>query len=190
MARSRSSSTRDSRNGNAATRAFTLVEILIVIVILGILATIVIPQFSDASHQARENTLKDDLRYLRMQVQVYKAQHRDISPGYPGGAMSASPTEGDFIAQMTLFTAEDCSTSSSASSTYRFGPYLSRMPPNPLNSESSIYVVANGLPMPQGSDLPLMNGSNPYGWVFKPQTQEFMVNLAGSDNSGAPYANY
>jgi len=35
---------------------FTLVEILIVVVILGILAAIVIPQFSQASLEAREST--------------------------------------------------------------------------------------------------------------------------------------
>src|SRR2546430_4575872 len=121
-------------------RAFTLIEILIVVVILGILATIVIPQFSDASHQARENTLKDDLRYLRMQVQVYKAQHREIPPGYPGGDRNAAPTESDFISQMTLFTSEDCTTSSSASATFKFGPYLSRMPPNPLSDQGTLYI--------------------------------------------------
>ena len=72
---------------------FTLIEILIVVVILGILATIVIPQFSNASAQASENTLKDDLRYLRTQIVVFKAQHRDVPPGYPGGDPSAATTE-------------------------------------------------------------------------------------------------
>ena len=58
---------------------------LIVIVIIGILGAVVLPKFSDASHTARENTLKDDLRYLRTQVVVFKAQHRDTPPGYVGG---------------------------------------------------------------------------------------------------------
>src|SRR4051812_32333230 len=78
---------RTSRGG------FTLVEILIVVVILGILATVVIPQFSNASQEARENTLKDDLRYLRIQIQVYKAQHRDVPPGYPNADPNQAPTE-------------------------------------------------------------------------------------------------
>src|SRR5687768_8375233 len=81
--------------------AFTLIELLIVIVILGILATIVIPQFSNASVNARENTLKDELRYLRTQIVVYKAQHHDIPPGYPNGDRNAAPTGPDFIAQLT-----------------------------------------------------------------------------------------
>src|SRR5687768_17732927 len=80
---------------------FTLIEMLIVIVILGILATIVIPQFSNASVNAKENTLKDELRYLRTQIVVYKAQHHDIPPGYPNGDRNAAPTGPDFIAQLT-----------------------------------------------------------------------------------------
>src|SRR3954468_21497673 len=86
-----------------ARRGFTLIEVLIVVVILGILATIVIPQFSNASQQARENTLKDDLRFLRLQVQMFKAQHRDIPVGYPGGDRSVTPTESALSDQMTKF---------------------------------------------------------------------------------------
>src|SRR6185295_7253169 len=77
---------------SARTAAFTLIEILIVVVILGILATIVVPQFSNASINAKENTLKDELRYLRTQIVVYKAQHHDIAPGYPGGDNTATAT--------------------------------------------------------------------------------------------------
>ena len=54
-------------------RAFTLVEILIVVVILGILAAIVLPKFSNASAIARASMLADDLRVIRMQVQVYRS---------------------------------------------------------------------------------------------------------------------
>src|ERR1700722_19709661 len=76
---------------------FTLVEILIVVVVLGILASIVIPQFSNASQQARENTLKEELQYLRTQIAVYKAQHQDIAPGYTGASVSSTPTSAAFV---------------------------------------------------------------------------------------------
>src|SRR6476646_1257957 len=81
---------------------FTLIEILIVVVIIGIMATIVIPQFSNASINARENTLKDELRYLRTQIIVYKAQHHDYGPGFVSGALAGSP-EQVMVDQLTQF---------------------------------------------------------------------------------------
>src|SRR5580765_3893635 len=87
---------------------FSLIEILVVVVILGVLGAIVLPKFSDASNITRENTLKDDLRYARTQIIVFKAQHGNTAPGYPAGKTSASPTEQDFLLQMTSFTDEFC----------------------------------------------------------------------------------
>src|SRR5947207_15780222 len=113
---------------SARTAAFTLIEILIVIVILGILATIVVPQFSNASINAKENTLKDELRYLRTQIVVYKAQHNDVPPGYPGGDVNAAATQADFVAQMTKPTNELGVTNTSSSPIFKYGPYLSQMP--------------------------------------------------------------
>ncbi len=49
---------------------FTLVEILIVVVILGVLAAIVIPQFSTATSEANLNTLLGNLQTVRSQIQL------------------------------------------------------------------------------------------------------------------------
>jgi general secretion pathway protein G len=160
---------------------FTLVEILIVVVILGIMATIVIPQFSNASYQARENTLKDDLRYLRIQLQVFKAQHRDVAPGYPGGVTSATPTEQAFIDQMTAFSNDSCGTNTTGTTAYKFGPYLSKVPQNPVNGLSSIKIVAGG-------SIPAADAST--GWIYQPTTQQFLANLTGNDSTGMAYSSY
>jgi len=61
-------------------RGFTLVEILIVVVILGILAAIVIPQFSDAATEANDANLVSNLQTLRSQIALYRIQHSDDDP--------------------------------------------------------------------------------------------------------------
>jgi prepilin-type N-terminal cleavage/methylation domain-containing protein len=165
-----------------AAGAFTLVEILIVITILAIVATIAIPQFSSASQQARENALKDELRYLRTQIAVYKAQHEDRAPGYPGGNTAVAPTAAAFVAQMTQRSDIVGNTSATASATFKFGPYLSRMPTNPFNGLDTVLIVGNGQPMPAP------DGST--GFIYKPQTLEIIPNLTGTDASGQSYASY
>src|SRR5437868_4840092 len=51
-------------------RGFTLVEILIVVIILGILAAIVIPQFANASSDARLTNLRTSLANVRNQIEI------------------------------------------------------------------------------------------------------------------------
>ena len=163
--------------------AFTLIELLIVIVILGILATIVIPQFSTASVNAKENTLKDELRYLRTQIVVYKAQHHDVPPGYPNGDRAAAPTGADFIAQLTRATDAYGVTAAAPSAVFKYGPYLSEMPRNPLSNLQAVRIVGDNDPMPAPTGVT-------YGWIYKPLTGEIIANSTGSDASGTLYKDY
>lgn len=63
-----------------AKSGFTLVEILIVVVILGILAAIVIPQFTDASTEAKTSSLMSNLQTMRSQIELYKIKAPDGQP--------------------------------------------------------------------------------------------------------------
>ncbi len=49
---------------------FTLVEILIVVIILGILAAIVIPQFTSASESAKASSLVSQMQTIRSQLEL------------------------------------------------------------------------------------------------------------------------
>jgi general secretion pathway protein G len=162
---------------------FTLIEILIVVVILGILAAIVVPQFSNAALVARENTLKDELRYLRTQILVYKAQHLDTAPGYPGGNTSATATESDFVDQMTEWTDTSGGASATMGGAYKLGPYLSKMPTNPINGLATILIVADGQALPT-------TPSNSHGWVYQAKTQTFLSDATGTDRDGIRYFDY
>lgn len=64
--------------------AFTLVEILIVVVILGILAGIMVPQFASATQQSRVTASIDQLEKLRRAIGVYYVRNScfpDVSEG-------------------------------------------------------------------------------------------------------------
>lgn len=169
-----------NRSVSARRRAFTLVEILIVVVILGIIAAIVVPQFSNASQVSRENTLKDELRYLRTQIVVYQAQHSDQPAGYQNGGIGANPAS-LFVQQMTQYTDMSGNTSATQSSTYLYGPYLSKMPSNPLTGDATIKVVTGtGSMSPDGTTA----------WIYNPTTASIIVNSTGTDSNGAAYATY
>lgn len=68
------------------TKGFTLVELLIVVVILGILAAIVVPQFSNASDSAVKGALKSQLQTMTSQTELYKVQNGGTYPTLGGSA--------------------------------------------------------------------------------------------------------
>ncbi|MCW5756950.1 MAG: prepilin-type N-terminal cleavage/methylation domain-containing protein [Phycisphaeraceae bacterium] len=61
-------------------KAFTLVEILIVVVILGILAAIVIPQFTSASEEAQASSAASQLSTVRNQIELFRVRNNGVAP--------------------------------------------------------------------------------------------------------------
>ncbi len=142
-------------------KGFTLVEILIVVVILGILAAIVIPQFTDASTQARESSLASDLQMLRSQIQLYKVQHKDTLAGITAGD-SAS-----FAAHMCGYTDIDGAVQSGPGANI-YGKYMDQVPKNPFNDSSTVEVVDTG--------TVTQAGTADYGWWLNVTTGEVRAN--------------
>jgi general secretion pathway protein G len=106
---------------------FTLVEILIVVIILGILAAIVIPQFTNASNEARRSSLTSQLQTLRSQVELYKLQHAERWPTANGTIAGAWDW-----AKLTGKTDE------AGAAGGDLGPYLQGAMTNPLNNSSTV----------------------------------------------------
>jgi general secretion pathway protein G len=115
-----------------AKSGFTLVEILIVVVILGILAAIVIPQFTEASTEAKLSSLVSDLQTIRSQIELYKIQHDDLLPGQAaaGDAITLGNTAaGQFEFDLTNPVAYNGKT---------YGPYLQKIPTNQFTNSSTV----------------------------------------------------
>jgi len=115
---------------------FTLVEILIVVIILGILAAIVIPQFTSASQDARKSNMASQLQTLRAQVELYKLQHRDTPP-------LLITTGWNLFIQCTddIGTTSTSATPTIPDATFTHGPYMQAPPNNPLVTSPNGIVV-------------------------------------------------
>ena len=128
--------------------AFTLVEVLIVVVILAILAAAVLPQFTDLSAEARNSTSLYNLNNLRSQIGVYRAQHGGLNPT---GADAAAIT-----AQLVGKTNAD----GTITGTPTFGPYLQSIPNNPATIEpakQNLLKVVTTDPTANDAD---------FGWIY------------------------
>jgi general secretion pathway protein G len=137
-------------------KGFTLVEILIVVVILGILAAIVIPQFSDASEEAKLSSLVSDLQTIRSQIQLYKIQHNGNLPG------AGTATVVEAMTMYTTVVGALATTQAPDPNGGVYGPYLQKIPTNPFNDSA---VVAE--------DGTIGNGGTTSGWEFNKATGAF-----------------
>lgn len=160
-----------------AKRGFTLVEILIVVVILGILAAIVVPQFTQASTEAKENSLRSNLQSIRSQIELYKVQHNDVPP-----------TLGNFEAQM-IYTSDYTGLTTgtkvrdmNAVPPAQFGPYLERIPPNPFTGLNTLGAATASTVA--ADDPPTV------GWWYDAATGELWANYIGADELGTAYIDY
>ena len=174
---------RQSRDTLLSAKGFTLVEVVIVVIILGLLAVLVVPHLSTAANAEREASLRDNLHFLRTQIMVYQAQHGGVAPGYPNGDPTAEPSQEVFASQMTMYTDQAGNTSRTPSDVFKCGPYLQRLPKNTLNNNNNIRFVAPNSVFPLQAD-----GLD--GWLYQPATGTIAANVEGTDLYGVKYIDY
>ena len=147
-----------ARKPNA--HGFTLIEILVVVIILGILAAIVIPQFANASSDARVSTLRTTLNNVRNQIEVFKSQHNESAPTLAG--------------MWTLLTGQSDTTEANSIAPVgtHWGPYLQQPPINPYNNQTA---VTSGAVDPAAGWYYSPAG---IGFTFYPRNADGSINLA------------
>lgn len=80
LARARPSTVLSTRTGNVSNRGFTLVELLLVLTLIALLASLAMPVVTGSVHRAKESTLKENLFVLRKAIDDYYAD----TGAYPG----------------------------------------------------------------------------------------------------------
>jgi len=116
---------------NLHRRAFTLVEILIVVVILGILAMMVVPRVINASEKSKASNTLTTLHTIREQILVYQAHHKQTLP-----TLAQLQNNWGVLMNKT----DDAGTIGGGN----LGPYLKVAPKNPYNNSSTVAAPGAG----------------------------------------------
>lgn len=140
-------------------KGFTLVEILIVVVILGILAAIVVPQFTNAANEARTGNVATQVSTLENQLELYAAQN---GGQYPTVAeLNAAAANGDTGWSVMLD-----------------GNYIKELPVNPFDGTHAVTAWDS---TGESSESVLYDDST--GWNYDPDTGNI---AAGAPAAAAP----
>lgn len=113
--------------------AFTLVELLIVIIIIAVLAAIAIPKFANQSQRSKESALRAELSLLRNAVEVFKADTSAFPATLADLAATAAPATGkDSAGANKAITASDWK-----------GPYITKVNNDPVSAAAFDYSVTS-----------------------------------------------
>ena len=159
---------------------FTLIEMLIVIVVLGILAMIIVPQITVSTDDAKLSTLQTNLSGIRSALETYYAQHSNT---YPGRKQTTSGNDGvdtgsdgvaatAFVDQLTKYTSSTGVVSNSKTGSYTYGPYIkgTGIPTNPFSNTRTVTCDESE------TNITVRVADAASAWKFYPETGVFIAN--------------
>ncbi len=143
-----------------AHRAFSLVELVIVMVILGIIAAIAVPRLGDAANRARTDqaaatvkSLQEALdRCLLLHDPLMNKGNVTVKEPILVGMLNKPPGTANLLLDATSFDGKDPGT---------IGPFLRNIAPNPLIGDNATTWVADNL------GAPSFAGDGSEGWAVK-----------------------
>lgn len=130
-------------------RAFSLIELAIVVAIIGIIAAIALPRISSAADRSRRSALRADLIVLNEAVYRYTVEHADRDPA-TNAAGAADPSASNLMRRLVGRTDPDGNINNAG----LLGPYLNTFPPNPVNALNTVRIGGAAA------------GANTHGWRY------------------------
>jgi general secretion pathway protein G len=120
--------------GKTRNRAFTLIEVLVVVVVIAILAAVVLPKFVNSGLRGKEAALRANLKLVRNAAEMF---HNDCD-AWPAALLdltvSPAPANGK----------DDAGSAKAITAANWKGPYLSSIEKDPVSAADLTYSVAAG----------------------------------------------
>jgi len=118
---------------NRKSRAFSLVELLIVIIIIAVLAAVAIPRFANSTTRSKESALRANLKLFRNAVELFKADTGAYPAQLSDLVAASAPANGlDSGGASVSILAADWK-----------GPYLNSLENDPLSGAAFTYSTSS-----------------------------------------------